>query len=746
MKKTALPFLIFVSLTLVVFVYAYRNLLGMGMMQFADLIPFPENAKDAYETFFFSWNPANMGVESHPDIYYFLIGLFVSIFRNAVVAQKIFYLSALPIAAIGMYVLLGRFVESEPAKYIAAFIYALNPIASYGGPPGPMAFPYALYPFLLFFLLKLLEDKNRLRNALVFSSLLALALSFSFQGLPTFFVVVIVTLFIEFLLRRDFKYVVTTVSLVLLSLFLVFLLTLPVSIFMVTSSGQVSANWSIQHLINDVRCTYSEATLTRLTRMAGNAGGAPQFLGYNGTDLWTLSGYILPLLAFSSLLLVDDQRKRKYVIFFSLTAILVILQVWLTYKGLTLGLFLRFPVLFVFRSPKLLALLSLSYCPVIAISLEGIIRRLAICKLQSLAGPFILAVIVCVSIYNWPFFTGDMATTKTLERWDTYMHIPSVCSQVSSWTRAHRAKQGFFRTLWLPFEANKQLSLRWLDPYTFSSFIGAEQAKNLPNVECTQFILDSLCKGEQRNLGDLLAPFNVRYVIVDCSSDQEGPPRLNGLYPQGSPKAFAEILNRQRDLVLVTDKGEFLVYENKKFIPHISVYNNLRFIDSDPKVKSSRFSLLNPLTEAGDFDSCRQLVVFTEQLEAEEERFLRTAHSELDGAVENFSSKELEVRKISPTEYQVDLKTKNPVFVVLGETYHPSWSAHVDGKKLAHFKAFYWANGFYLNKAGDFCIKIVFDQQKTRVFLVKVWALAWIFLFGALAFTYGKCLILPKTE
>jgi len=744
MKKTTFRFLIFVSLTLIAFIYAYHNLLGMGMMQFGDLIPFPEDPQDAYKTFFFSWDSANMGIESHPDIYYFLIWLFVLIFGNAVIAQKVFYLSALPIAAIGMYMLLGRFIESEPAKYIAAFIYALNPIASYGGPPGPMAFPYALYPFLLLFLLKLLEDKNRLRNTLVFSSVLALALFLSFQGLPTFFVVVVVALFVEFLLRRDFKYLVIILSLILLSLFLVFLLILPVSIFVVISSGQISANWSIQHLINDVRCTYSEATLTRLIRMAGNAGGAPQFLGYNGTDLWTLSGYILPLLAFLSPLLVDDHKKRKYVTIFSLTAILAILQVWLTHKGLTLGLFLRFPILFVFRSPKLLALLSLTYCPLIAISLEEIIRRLVIRKLKLLTGPFILAVIVCLGVYNWPFFTGDMATAKTLERWNTYCDIPSVCLRASSWAREKRASQGFFRTLWLPFEANKQLSLRWLDPYTFSSFIGAEQARNLPNVECIEFVLGSFCSGEQRNLGNLLAPFNVRYVIVDCSSDQEGPPRLSGLYLQGSPGVFAEILNRQRDLILVADKEEFLVYENKKFIPHVSVYDNLCFIDSGPKVKSSRFSLLNPLTEAKDFDIRSQLVVFTEQLEAEEERFLRTAHSELDGAVENFSSKEFEARRVSPTEYRVDLKTDNPVFIMLGETYHPSWNAYVDGKKLAHFKAFYWANGFYLDRAGVFRIKIVFEKQKTRDFLIKVWAFAWCFIFGALVFTKGKRLILPK--
>lgn len=76
--------------------------------------------------------------------------------------------------------------------------------------------------------------------------------------------------------------------------------------------------------------------------------------------------------------------------------------------------------------------------------------------------------------------------------------------------------------------------------------------------------------------------------------------------------------------------------------------------------------------------------------------------------------------RISRTEYVVTLQSDKPVFVVLGESYHPEWSAYVGGEELSHFPAFSLSNGFYTNTGGTHTIVIKFDRQQSYMTYVYI--------------------------
>jgi hypothetical protein len=68
--------------------------------------------------------------------------------------------------------------------------------------------------------------------------------------------------------------------------------------------------------------------------------------------------------------------------------------------------------------------------------------------------------------------------------------------------------------------------------------------------------------------------------------------------------------------------------------------------------------------------------------------------------------------KISPCEYKVYVKNSTGSFILaFSESYHPLWRAYVDGEEIEPIPLYSMINGFYINKTGDFNIKIYFKGQ-----------------------------------
>jgi hypothetical protein len=68
--------------------------------------------------------------------------------------------------------------------------------------------------------------------------------------------------------------------------------------------------------------------------------------------------------------------------------------------------------------------------------------------------------------------------------------------------------------------------------------------------------------------------------------------------------------------------------------------------------------------------------------------------------------------KISPCEYKVHIENSTgPFILAFSESYHPLWRAYIDGEEIEPIPLYSIVNGFYINKTGDFNIKIYFKGQ-----------------------------------
>lgn len=68
--------------------------------------------------------------------------------------------------------------------------------------------------------------------------------------------------------------------------------------------------------------------------------------------------------------------------------------------------------------------------------------------------------------------------------------------------------------------------------------------------------------------------------------------------------------------------------------------------------------------------------------------------------------------KIDPTEYKVSIQAKLPFFLIFNEEYDKDWKAIVDGEIVTkHFKINGYANGYFIDKTGNFQIILKHGAQ-----------------------------------
>jgi hypothetical protein len=77
-------------------------------------------------------------------------------------------------------------------------------------------------------------------------------------------------------------------------------------------------------------------------------------------------------------------------------------------------------------------------------------------------------------------------------------------------------------------------------------------------------------------------------------------------------------------------------------------------------------------------------------------------------------------------QIMVEAEQPSPIFIVLWDSYDSGWTAKIDGKTLKHFRAFNWANGFYINGSGTMRIEIFYEPQRSKVIVISIWSLSWL--------------------
>ncbi|MBT9168214.1 MAG: hypothetical protein DDT19_01559 [Syntrophomonadaceae bacterium] len=569
--------LILVLISITLFFVAYRDLIVSDMLVFGDLLPFPADPKEAYNAFFYVWQSRYMGVHEPQTLSTLFIAVWTELFGGqSVLAQKVYYFSLIPLAGIFFYYFMSKTVDTIAlAKWPAALAYAVNPFTLgqfLGGSPGILLF-YGVVPLLVLLLFKIVECP-RLRQTVLFALVFSLASAFMPHGpiilLPLVTVVYVVHLVVD---RRPISHNLSILIMLTLAYLVCFLVVNSWWFYVFRSASHIAEALPIPNLIDTVRATYSEAnTLTLLT------------LGKSDSALTNLLRISLSLIAFSSLLFVGDRRRLHFTLQLWSIAFVFGIFIWLTHEGYTIPLFQRLPVLFVFRNPvKLAMFLPFAYSGMLAVAADGLSklakrvaakvhgnRLWALCAREA---SLIIAMTVSFSVIgsNPAFLSGDLGLSRA--RPDGYT-LPPVYGEAMEWIKLTSSTSDSFRILWLPYDPNTELSLVWSNPYAAIVPSGATSyGISTPGFEYWRDVMTFLCEDSEKTLGSLLAPLNVKYLVVNLSSSQKGECRFDGVFLKGSAADITEIIDRQKDLELVYQGNKFLIYENKAFIPKITGMN-----------------------------------------------------------------------------------------------------------------------------------------------------------------------------
>jgi hypothetical protein len=86
---------------------------------------------------------------------------------------------------------------------------------------------------------------------------------------------------------------------------------------------------------------------------------------------------------------------------------------------------------------------------------------------------------------------------------------------------------------------------------------------------------------------------------------------------------------------------------------------------------------------------------------------------------ESSSAQIIKYQRVDPTNYVAHINATGPFFLVFSESYSDGWKAYIDGEEVTeHIMVNGYANGWYINKTGEYAVDIVYEPQK--IFLVGV--------------------------
>ena len=98
-------------------------------------------------------------------------------------------------------------------------------------------------------------------------------------------------------------------------------------------------------------------------------------------------------------------------------------------------------------------------------------------------------------------------------------------------------------------------------------------------------------------------------------------------------------------------------------------------------------------------------------------------------------------KKHNPTLYTVRMNASRPFFLVFSEAYDEGWGAFIEGKSIEeHFLVNAYANGWYVDKTGDFTITLRYRPQHSRNigYIISITAVVASIIFPVLLPRFGK--------
>jgi|GEM_PF-6853565 len=256
-------------------------------------------------------------------------------------------------------------------------------------------------------------------------------------------------------------------------------------------------------------------------------------------------GFMIPLIAYSSLLMLSgDSNKNRIILFFALLSVITIFVM----KGASPPLpevnlaLLRLPFAAIFRHPydKFAVFLCVSYSIMIASVLEFLLKRNRMHIIRKVIA--ITLVVFLIGVYGYPFFNGDVIYGGGEFIPSTRVKIPSYYYEIS---KVISDPAETYKIMALPITSGES-AYKWnygvqpnsnpLLQYFFpgKSIVQFNYSNAYDSIVASTFYSPSLFRG---GFGELMGLWNIKYIVVHDDWNTEYMER----YP--TPNAYKIALN-----------------------------------------------------------------------------------------------------------------------------------------------------------------------------------------------------------
>ncbi len=683
--------LIFILLVgLHIFSWFHGDFLYIGGDYLIPLNPI-ENLQHLY-----TWKTQLGGVESW-GLNQILVNGFFALFHFLgfslpTIQQFYIYFSHI-LAGLFMYYLASTFASGEKDRravsLIAAFFYMFSPFMLGLGQIN-VYLPYVFMPLVLAFYVRGLSDRT---NQIRYAFFTALALLGFIGELPQYkmlsiaiALILLYTLFHILFLRGSIRH---CAKFLLIIIVLAFALTawfiLPY-FRVITYTGLIETARAATSRIGSVRGfgDYGFATLKELFRILGSAGfyyGSTYSRPYFHNPFLILISYLIPLLAFSSLIF---KPKSKNVIFFATVSLFFLFCAKGTnppfgyiYKWIVNYI----PFARVYRTSWTLLLGAvIGYAFLIGVATISIYNKLRHRK-PYLARIFILVVIAVILTNAWPLVTG--AYLENLNNPPDYkgVEIPPSYYAANVFLNTQGTEDSKF--LVLPPSAS-YLITDWgylgsahLLPFIFSKPLIYGYHTITLTQAVTKLAYHSFIQEDFNQASKILGLLNVRYLLLDNSIDTASK-IIIAEYPL---ERYREGLKSQKGIHFKRSFGKLDLYRVDNCLPHIFASSHTTLVDGSSEA-------LVPLSNTKYLRE-KPCLLFLEQLPGYQQRKLMNRtdvlitfkKESLKIKPVTFKKKtppEVSFERINPTRYVVKLRRiKEPFWLVFLESFHKGWKAYM---------------------------------------------------------------------
>lgn len=700
--KKIFPIVLIVFLSLIPLTW-FRNdcLINGGDLSF----PF-SLSKEYFSQSKYTWNDKiGLGVSYTKDLAQIPLQSFLFILNSIGFSlqeiEKIFFVLVLLIAGISMYYMSETIFNNSNnlRNFLCAIFYMFNPytmIVIWRMLTFSIIF-YAFLPLLVLLFCKLMKKFS----IFIFFCFNFLSIIASSPGNPVLFLLLWFILFSYlFLFFVKMEQSVKTLTQKFVLLFLVCIIfnsfwILPVAVDVPREYMKAINSYVDGNILDTFSTSTSAADLIEVFKLRGYWPFYARFLGdsyygYNDiyfTPVFILFSFLVPIIAFSSLIWKEGNRNNKLlVLFLSVSSVISIFLL----KGVNPPLGKAFfkivfaiPFTGILRNPidKIGLCLLFSYTLIFGYGLAKLYNFIENKIRKKIVITLILVVIFV--FYLFPFWTGEVIYDGDGKMPSYHTKVPDYYKKAREWLRNEKEQYRIF-----PYPYIEQyfgIAYKW-----GAGYLGSNPADSLfpgPVVCKTEHKLPQIMASKldlkDRDVFRYLGMMSIKYILFyrDFSFEYHS-------YCLPYPKAhYLNLLESEKEDIKLKKKfGELEFYEIKKEFVYPYIY------------------LTDKLDTSGGFKVSRPKFI-----------------------------------KINPTKYVVDVNIDFPVYLVLNQQYHPKWKAYVEGRELTmHFEINGFANAYYIDKIGNFKITINYMNQNVYNVGIIISILAIIILLFLCIFKYDN--------